>query len=285
MKARCACVRRVTRETRIQIRLNLDGAGRADIDSGLPFLNHMLELLTRHALVDLTLRAKGDLAVDDHHTVEDIGLSLGTAFDQALGARKSIARYGYAYVPMDEALSRVVVDLGGRPFLVYQIAARRRKIRTFDVKLINPWAGVGDWVPRLEARAKELSDAATSAAVYTSVVHDIDVIMQELAVVKDDKGPGVMNEEYVAYSRRKAENLRGLEGRLMRLEELFQPREKPLNLVAPMLSVEKPNKQTTWMIIYIILGFLAVVSLLFYVRWYGKSKAEKSEQTDNVKNG
>ena len=137
MKARCACVRRVTRETRIQIRLNLDGAGRADIDSGLPFLDHMLELLARHAMIDLALRAKGDLAVDDHHTVEDIGLSLGTAFDQALGARKGIARYGYAYVPMDEALSRVVVDLGGRPYLVYQIAARRKKIRTFDVKLIE----------------------------------------------------------------------------------------------------------------------------------------------------
>ena len=137
MKPRQACIKRVTRETRIQIRLNLDGRGRTDIHSGLPFLNHMLELLARHAMLDLTLRAQGDLAVDDHHTVEDIGLSLGSAFDQALGTRKSIARYGYAYVPMDEALSRVVVDLGGRPYLVYRLATRRRKIRTFDLQLIE----------------------------------------------------------------------------------------------------------------------------------------------------
>ncbi len=137
MKARQVCLQRKTRETRIQVRLNLDGAGRAEIDTGLPFLNHMLELLARHALIDLALRARGDLAVDDHHTVEDIGLSLGTAFDRALGARRGIARYGSAYVPMDEALSRVVVDLGGRPFLVYQLALRRWKIRTFDGKLIE----------------------------------------------------------------------------------------------------------------------------------------------------
>lgn len=137
MKARRASVHRDTRETRIRVRLNLDGAGRADIDTGMPFLDHMLELLARHALVDLELSAKGDLAVDDHHTVEDIGLTLGTAFDQALGARKGIARYGYAYVPMDEALSRVVVDLGGRPCLVYRIAARRKKIKTFDATLVK----------------------------------------------------------------------------------------------------------------------------------------------------
>ncbi len=137
MKLRRASVKRITRETRIQIRLNLDGAGRSDIHTGLPFFDHMLELLARHALLDLVLRAKGDLAVDDHHTVEDVGLSLGTAFDQALGARKGITRYGMAYVPMDEALSRVVVDLGGRPYLVYQVATRRRKIRTFDITLIK----------------------------------------------------------------------------------------------------------------------------------------------------
>lgn len=137
MKSRRAYVQRVTRETRIQIRLNLDGAGRSDILTGLPFFDHMLELLARHAMMNLTLRAKGDLAVDDHHTLEDVGLSLGTAFDQALGARKGITRYGVAYVPMDEALSRVVVDLGGRPYLVYQVALRRRKIKTFDVTLIE----------------------------------------------------------------------------------------------------------------------------------------------------
>ncbi len=137
MKARRACVHRVTRETQIRIRLNLDGTGRADIDSGLPFLDHMLELLARHAMLDFELRAKGDLAVDDHHTVEDIGLCLGMALDKALGARKGITRYGHAYVPMDEALSRVVVDLGGRPYLVYRVTTRRKKIKTFDVQLIE----------------------------------------------------------------------------------------------------------------------------------------------------
>lgn len=137
MKQRRARVQRVTRETQIKLQLNLDGSGQADIDSGLPFLNHMLGLLTRHALLDLSLRAKGDLEVDDHHTVEDIGLSLGMALDRALGTRKGIRRYGHAYAPMDEALSRVVLDLGGRPYLVYKLATRRRKIRTFDLNLIK----------------------------------------------------------------------------------------------------------------------------------------------------
>lgn len=130
--------RRQTRETDVAVTLNLDGAGLCAVDSGIPFLNHMLELFARHALVDLDLKATGDLAVDHHHTVEDIGLVLGAALDEALGDRRGIRRYGFCLLPMDESLSQVAVDLGGRPFLVYDVAAgRKRRIRDFDVRLIE----------------------------------------------------------------------------------------------------------------------------------------------------
>ncbi len=137
MKTRTACITRATRETQIKIRLTLDGRGCFDIDTGLPFLNHMLELFARHALVNLRLRARGDLDVDYHHTVEDLGLCLGQALDTALGNRRGIRRYGCATIPIDDALSRVVVDLGGRPYLVYAVANKRRKIMAFDVTLIE----------------------------------------------------------------------------------------------------------------------------------------------------
>lgn len=137
MKPRNARIKRATRETQIDVTLALDGHGRADVDTGLPFLNHMLELFSRHSLMDLRLRAHGDLAVDYHHTVEDLGLCLGQALDKALGDRRGIRRYGCATIPMDDALSRVVVDLGGRPYLVYKTANKRRKIMEFDVNLIG----------------------------------------------------------------------------------------------------------------------------------------------------
>lgn len=136
MKARTASLRRITRETQINIRINLDGNGSAQVNSGIPFLDHMLTLLARHSLIDLFLKAKGDLTVDLHHTVEDIGLCLGSALNKALGTRKGIRRYGFAYAPMDDALSRAVIDLGGRPFLVYETANKRRKIIDFDLSLI-----------------------------------------------------------------------------------------------------------------------------------------------------
>lgn len=136
MKQRTAVVERITRETRIKIRINIDGNGATDIHSGIPFLDHMLTLLARHSLTDLALKAGGDLAVDPHHTVEDIGLCLGSVLNKALGTRKGIRRYGFAYAPMDDALSRAVVDLGGRPFLVYQVASKRRRIMDFDLGLI-----------------------------------------------------------------------------------------------------------------------------------------------------
>ena len=137
MKDRTAKIERKTAETDISIELNLDGSGEYAIETGIPFFNHMLDLLAKHALFDLEIRAHGDLDVDYHHTVEDVGLALGEALDVALGERRGIRRYGSSLVPMDEALSRVAIDLGGRPYLVYKMAIKERKIRDFDLFLIK----------------------------------------------------------------------------------------------------------------------------------------------------
>lgn len=137
MKPRKARIVRNTKETQISVELNLDGAGRYSIETGIPFLNHMLDLLAKHSLFDLRVQAAGDLAVDYHHTVEDLGLVLGDALNQALGDRRGLVRYGSAVLPMDESLSLVAVDLGGRPYLVYEIANRKKKIRDFDLGLIR----------------------------------------------------------------------------------------------------------------------------------------------------
>ena len=134
---RTATVRRKTRETDITAEVNLDGKGMNSVKTGLPFMDHMLELLSRHSLIDLKLRARGDVQVDYHHTVEDVGLVLGDALNRALGTRRGIVRYGSAQVPMDEALASVVVDLGGRPYLVKKMACRKRKILDFDLSLFN----------------------------------------------------------------------------------------------------------------------------------------------------
>lgn len=136
-RGRKATIKRETRETSIEISVNLDGAGHYQITTGLPFLDHMLELFSRHSLIDCRIEASGDLAVDYHHTVEDIGLTLGATLDEALGDRTGICRYGWAYVPMDEALSRVVVDLGGRPFLVKNMTCRKRRILDFELSLFD----------------------------------------------------------------------------------------------------------------------------------------------------
>ncbi|MDP6491019.1 MAG: imidazoleglycerol-phosphate dehydratase HisB [Kiritimatiellia bacterium] len=137
MTKRTAKVARKTKETDITVELCIDGTGKGEIDTGLPFLDHMLDAMTRHALFDLTLKARGDLEVDFHHTVEDIGLVLGEALDKALGDRKGISRYGSALLPMDDSLSSVAVDLGGRPYLVYKIANRKRRTGQFDLSLIE----------------------------------------------------------------------------------------------------------------------------------------------------
>ena len=137
MKKRKAIVARNTRETQIRVELDVDGNGRYEIETGLPFFNHMLELMAKHSLFDLKLKATGDLAVDHHHTVEDVGLALGDALNQALGDRKGIERYGFSLMPMDETLSRVVLDLGGRPYLVVDMANKKRKILDFELSLLG----------------------------------------------------------------------------------------------------------------------------------------------------
>lgn len=135
--AREATAQRKTSETDISLRLNLDGKGSYQIDTGIPFLDHMLELMTRHGLFDLTVKASGDVEVDFHHTVEDIGIVLGNAFKQSLGDCQGIRRYGFAAIPMDEVLAHVAVDLSMRPVLVYQVPVRRGKVGTFDVELVK----------------------------------------------------------------------------------------------------------------------------------------------------
>ena len=134
---RNAKVSRNTLETQISVELNLDGGGQAKFDTGLPFLEHMLDQVARHGLVDLNIIAKGDLHIDAHHTVEDIGITLGQAFNQAVGDKKGLRRYGHAYVPLDEALSRVVVDLSGRPGLVFNVPFTRATVGEFDVDLVR----------------------------------------------------------------------------------------------------------------------------------------------------
>jgi imidazoleglycerol-phosphate dehydratase len=137
MPARKAKVARDTKETRIQVELDLDGTGQVQLATGIPFLEHMLDQVARHGLVDFTIKAEGDLQIDLHHTVEDIGITLGQALDKALGDKAAIRRYGHAYVPLDEALSRVVVDLSGRPGLEYHVDFPRAKVADFDVDLFR----------------------------------------------------------------------------------------------------------------------------------------------------
>ena len=134
---RSATVTRNTLETQISVEVNLDGTGKVKLDTGLPFLEHMLDQIARHGLIDFVITAKGDLHIDAHHTVEDIGITLGQAFTQALGDKTGLRRYGHAYVPLDEALSRVVLDLSGRPGLVFNAEFVRSTIGDFDVDLIR----------------------------------------------------------------------------------------------------------------------------------------------------
>ena len=136
-RGRTAAVVRTTKETDIRLSLNLDGRGRYQVSTGVSFLDHMLELFTRHGFFDLTVEAKGDLHVDHHHTVEDVGLVLGQAIREALGDKAGIRRFGEATVPLDEALVQTVVDLSGRPFFVYDVTIAQQKIGQFDVELIH----------------------------------------------------------------------------------------------------------------------------------------------------
>ena len=134
---RTAEIFRNTNETQIRVAINLDGTGQQKLDTGVPFLDHMLDQIARHGLFDLDIEAKGDLHIDAHHTVEDVGITLGQAFAKAIGDKKGIRRYGHAYVPLDEALSRVVIDFSGRPGLEFHVPFKRSMIGSFDVDLTH----------------------------------------------------------------------------------------------------------------------------------------------------
>ncbi|HIC84867.1 MAG TPA: imidazoleglycerol-phosphate dehydratase HisB [Desulfobacterales bacterium] len=132
---RRSTIERDTKETKIRVSLNLDGAGRTNVDTGIPFLNHMITLMASHGFMDLEIQAKGDIEIDYHHTVEDVGICLGRAIREALGSRKGIRRFGEATVPMDEALARVSMDLSNRPFLAYEVSLKRTVTGAFDINL------------------------------------------------------------------------------------------------------------------------------------------------------
>ena len=149
-------VKRKTKETKISMSLNLDGSGKGTVETGIGFFNHMLELLKKHALIDLTVKATGDLDVDYHHTVEDVGLVFGQALNQALGDRRGIVRYGFASVPMDEALCETSIDLGGRPFVVMVSGKKHMMVRDFEVKLIEEFFRAVSVEGRLNVHLREI---------------------------------------------------------------------------------------------------------------------------------
>jgi imidazoleglycerol-phosphate dehydratase len=136
---RTGAVSRKTKETDVSVEVNLDGQGRAEIGTGIGFLDHMLDLLARHSCIDITVKAKGDLHIDQHHTTEDVGIALGQAVKQALGDMKGITRYADVHTPMDEALTRVAIDISGRPFLVFSAEFARDKVGAFDTELVEEW--------------------------------------------------------------------------------------------------------------------------------------------------
>lgn len=159
MTPRTAQVERNTLETQIKIAINLDGTGKSNFITGVPFLDHMLDQVARHGLIDLDIDCKGDLEIDAHHTVEDIGITLGQAFSKALGDKKGLYRYGHAYVPLDESLSRVVIDFSGRPGLYFEVEFPRAMIGSFDVDLFHEFfqgfvnhAGVSLHIDNLKGR-------------------------------------------------------------------------------------------------------------------------------------
>jgi len=135
--SRCASIERNTTETQINVEFGLDGVGRGHVQTTIPFLDHMLQLLSKHGFFDLTVEAKGDTEIDDHHTVEDIGIVLGEALKQALGTKEGIRRFGWASVPLDETLAQVTIDLSGRPYLVYHVELSERRIKSFDLGLFE----------------------------------------------------------------------------------------------------------------------------------------------------
>lgn len=153
---RKAEIKRDTRETKIRLSLNLDGTGKGTVDTGIGFFNHMLDLLKKHAMIDLSVKAVGDLDVDYHHTVEDVGLVLGMALNEALGDRKGIVRYGFASIPMDEALCESSLDLGGRPFMVFASGKKHMMVRDFEVKLLEEFFRAVSVEARMNIHIREI---------------------------------------------------------------------------------------------------------------------------------
>ena len=186
---------RNTRETQIRVELDVDGTGQYAIETGIPFFNHMLELFAKHSLFDLNLKATGDLDVDDHHTVEDVGLALGDALNAALGDRKGIERYGFALLPMDETLARVALDLGGRPYLVMEMATRRKFIRTFDLGLLEEFMRAFSTQARMNLHIAQLYGKDPHHA-YESVFKGLARALR-MAVRRNPREPGIPSSKGV----------------------------------------------------------------------------------------
>lgn len=175
---RSASIERITNETQIKLQLQVDGEGKADIKTPVPFLNHMLDLWTKHGVFDLTIDASGDVEIDDHHTTEDIGICLGIALKDALGDKKGIKRYGSAFVPMDETLAQVVVDLSNRPHLEFRAELPSEKVGTFDTELVHEFL----WKFALEARM----NLHVVVHYGTNTHHIIEAIFKALARALDE---------------------------------------------------------------------------------------------------
>lgn len=193
MKNRKSTRERNTRETQILVHLVIDGSGEYSIETGMPFLNHMLDLLAKHALFDLKIEATGDLDVDYHHTVEDVGLVLGGALNEALGERLGINRYGWSLLPMDDALSRVAVDLGGRPYLVYELANKKRKIRDFDLGLIEEFFRAFVVEARMNLHIAQIYGKEPHHA-YESVFKGVARALR-MACASDPRNPGTISSK------------------------------------------------------------------------------------------
>ncbi len=189
MKSRKAEIKRTTRETDISLKLNPDGLGKSRISTGVGFLDHMLELLAKHSLIDLEIKARGDLHVDDHHITEDIGLVLGQALDRALADRSGIRRYGTAWIPMDEALAHAAIDLGGRPYLVFQVATKRRKIKNFDLCLLEDFFRSFTVQGRLNLHLRQLYGNEPHHA-YEALFKALARALRE-AVTRDERVRGI----------------------------------------------------------------------------------------------
>ncbi|WP_277586528.1 imidazoleglycerol-phosphate dehydratase HisB [Psychrobacillus antarcticus] len=186
---RVAKIERMTNETKVWVEIDLDGEGKAEIDTGVPFMDHMLDLFVKHGLFDASIKAKGDTYIDDHHTTEDIGIVLGQAVKEALGDKKGIKRYGNAYVPMDDALAQVVIDISNRPHLEFRAQFPTQKVGNFDTELVHEFL----WKFALEARMNVHVIVHYGANTH----HMIEAIFKALAraiddaITKDDRVKGV----------------------------------------------------------------------------------------------